>query len=81
MSKSVKSHWANQACVTTLSLSRSTPKAWGVSAMTTTAFWTVDRVTSAGRLMSFVESSWRVHEIPNREVGGPLSDSGRRRVK
>lgn len=49
--------------------------------MTTTAFCTVDRVTSSGLLMSLVESSWRVHERPKRDVAGALGVSGRRRVK
>lgn len=49
--------------------------------MTTTAFWTVERVTSAGRLRSWAESSWRVQEMPKREVAGVVGVAGRRRVK
>lgn len=41
----------------------------------TTAFCTVDRVTSAGRLISLSESSWVVQDMPNREVAGELSVS------
>lgn len=38
--------------------------------MTTTAFWTVERVTSGGRLMSSSAPSWRVQAMPKREVAG-----------
>lgn len=57
------------------------PKNCGLSAMTTTAFCTVERVTSAGRFMSWVESSCRVHEIPNSDVAGVVSVAGRSNVK
>jgi hypothetical protein len=57
------------------------PKYCGLSAMTTTAFCTVERVTSAGRTRSWAASIWRVHEMPKREVAGAESVAGRRRVK
>lgn len=77
ISTSSKSRWANQARVTTESFSLSAPKCCGQSHTSTTAFWTVDRVTSAGRLRRVEASSWRVHEMPTSEVGG----CARRRVK
>lgn len=49
--------------------------------MTTTAFWTVERVTSDGRLRSWEASSWRVHEMPNSEVAALVAVAGLRRVK
>lgn len=49
--------------------------------MTTTAFWTVERVTSEGRESSCEASICRVQEMPKREVGGMLLRAGRRRVK
>ena len=49
--------------------------------MTTTAFCTVDRVTSAGRLMSEAASSCRVQDIPKSEVAGVFSVATRRNVK
>lgn len=47
----------------------------------TTAFCTVDLVTSAGRLISLSESSCVVHAIPNREVAGVSSVALRCSVK
>lgn len=64
-----------------LSLSRNMPKNCGLSAMTTTAFWTVDRVTSAGRLISCDESNCRVQEMPNSDVAGSLPMEGFSSVK
>lgn len=81
ISVSVNSRWANQAWVTMLSRSRSMPKNCGLSAITTTAFWTVERVTSAGRLMSSEESSCRVHDMPNSDVAASFSVFGRSNVK
>lgn len=81
ISVSLKSRWSNQACVTTLSRSLTVPKLWGLSAMTTTAFCTVDRVTSGGRSISSEASICRVHAMPKREVAGSVSVAGRRRVK
>ena len=81
MSVSVNSRWANQAWVTMLSLSRSMPKCWGLSAITTTAFWTVDLVTSAGRVMRCDESSCRVQEMPNNDVAGSALVLGLSKVK
>jgi hypothetical protein len=49
--------------------------------MTTTAFCTVLRVTSAGRFIRALESSWRVQEMPKRLVAACLSVASRRRVK
>jgi hypothetical protein len=48
-------------------LSFSCPKNCGLSQIATTAFWTVDLVTSAGRFMSSLESNCRVHEMPKRD--------------
>lgn len=44
--------------------------------MTTTAFCTMLRVTSLGRLIRSAEASCRLHEMPNRVVpeGTVLSD-------
>ncbi|PHH59213.1 hypothetical protein CDD81_3568 [Ophiocordyceps australis] len=81
MSTSVKSRWANQAWVTMLRRSRSMPKKRGLSAMTTTAFCTVERVTSAGRLMSCEASSCRVQDMPKSDVAGSASVFGLSRVK
>jgi hypothetical protein len=44
----------------------------GFSVMTTTAFWTVLRVTSAGLLINSLESSWRVQLMPNSDRSGVL---------
>lgn len=44
----------------------------GFSVMTTTAFWTVLRVTSAGLLSSSLESSCRVQLMPKSERSGVL---------
>lgn len=49
--------------------------------MTTTAFCTVDRVTSAGRERRDEASSCREQDMPKREVGGISSRAGRRSVK
>lgn len=49
--------------------------------MTTTAFCTVDRVTSGGLLSNCEASICRVHDIPKREVAGESPTAGRRRVK
>jgi hypothetical protein len=72
---------ANQAEVTTESFSRNWPTRCGVSVTTTTAFCTVDRVTSGGRLISRLESIWREQAIPKREVAGVVDVSFRQRVK
>lgn len=81
ISVSENSLCANQAFVTTLSRSRNMPKNCGESAITTTAFWTVDRVTSAGRLRRAEASICRVQEMPKRDVEGRSLWAGRRRVK
>ena len=65
---------ANHAVVTMDSFSLIWPKAWGLSVMTTTAFCTVDRVTSGGRLSRSFASIWRVHEMPNSDVARRFSD-------
>jgi hypothetical protein len=49
--------------------------------MATTAFCTVDLVTSAGRFMSSVESNWRVHEMPKREEACVSDRAAWRRLK
>lgn len=49
--------------------------------MTTTAFWTVERVTSEGRTSSWEASNCLVQEMPKREVAGESSVAGRSRVK
>lgn len=49
--------------------------------MTTTAFCTVERVTSAGLLRSWDASICLVHDMPKREVAGSVSVAGRRSVK
>ena len=48
---------------------------------TTTAFCTVDRVTSAERVMSRLASSWREQAIPKREVAGMVEVSFLQSVK
>jgi hypothetical protein len=48
---------------------------------TTTAFWTVDRVTSGGRLISELASVCLEHDIPNKEVAGSDAVALRRSVK
>jgi hypothetical protein len=48
---------ANHAAVTTPSCALIAPKCCGLSLMTTTAFWTVLRVTSAGRSINKLASS------------------------
>jgi len=63
---------ANHALVTKLSFSRMAVNVCGFSVITTTAFWTVLRVTSAGLLSSSLESSWRVQLMPNNERSGVL---------
>ena len=81
ISVSVNSRWANHAVVTTLKRSRSMPNCCGELAITTTAFWTVERVTSAGRARSCEASICRVQEMPKRDVAGVEPRAGRRRVK
>jgi hypothetical protein len=49
--------------------------------MTTTAFCTVDRVTSAGRTSSCDASICLVHDMPNNDVADSVSDAGRKSVK
>lgn len=49
--------------------------------ITTTAFCTVDLVTSSGLLMSLLASICRVHDMPKREVGGSEAVAFRRSVK
>lgn len=61
--------------------SLSCPKYCGLSVTTTTAFWTVERVTSGGRLIREFESSCLVHDIPKSDVAGSASVALRRRVK
>lgn len=70
---------ANQAPVTIESFSRMWPNSCGLYAITTTAFWTVLLVTSAGRSSKCVASICRVHEIPNIDVAGEVEVA--RRVK
>ena len=57
------------------------PKYCGLSAITTTAFWTVDRVTSAGRLMRVLASICLEHDIPKSDVAFRVSEAALRRVK
>ena len=72
---------ANHAPVTMLSFSRNCPKHLGSPVIATTAFWTVLLVTSVGRSMSSLESIWRVHEMPNRDVAGDVEVAFCRSVK
>ena len=85
ISMSVKSFCANHAAVTTPNCALIAPKYWGLSLMTTTAFCTVLRVTSGGRLINWLASSCRVHDTPNRDVAGWGSEAeveaARRSVK
>ena len=64
----VKSRWRNRARVTTPSLSRMGPKT-GSEARTTTAFWTVERVTSGSLTRRSSAAIWRLHEIPKMVLG------------
>lgn len=73
--------WANQAPVTIESFSLRWPNSCGLSAMTTTAFCTVLRVTSAGRLNNWLASICLVHDIPNAEVGDVVAEARLRSVK
>ena len=73
--------WANHAATTTPSCALMTPKCCGLSLITTTAFCTVLRVTSAGLLMSLLASNCRVQDMPKREVAGCVEVSERRSVK
>lgn len=59
---------AKSARVTTPSRSRSGPK-MGAEASTTTAFWTVDLVASAGLCSRAFEAICRLHEMPKIVVG------------
>ena len=81
ISISSKLRCANHAFVTAESFSRNAPKYCGLSETTTTAFCTVERVTSAGRLINDAASSCLVHDIPKRDVAGLASVPDRRRVK
>jgi hypothetical protein len=58
---------ANHAPVTADNFSLNCPKCCGSSVITTTAFCTVDRVTSAGRSISKLASICREHDIPNND--------------
>ena len=78
---SVKSFCANHAAVTTPSCALIAAKYCGLSLTTTTAFCTVLRVTSAGRSINLLASSWRVHDMPNRLDAGAFSVSARLKVK
>lgn len=71
----------NHALVTRLSFSRHAVNTCGLRVTTTTLFCTVLRVTSAGRSISSLESSCRVHDMPNSEVAGDATVALRRRVK
>ena len=62
--------WANQADVTIDNFSLNCPKCRGSFIITTTAFWTVDRVTSGCRLISELASVCLEHDIPNKDVAG-----------
>ena len=72
---------ANHAPVTMLNFSRRCPKDCGLPAMTTTAFCTVLRVTSAGRFCNWSAAICRVQDIPKTEVALPLPAAFRRSVK
>jgi hypothetical protein len=72
---------ANQAFVIMESFSRSCPKWCGLSDMTTTAFCTVERVTSAGLLTRVEASICLVQAIPNNDVAGRAAEASFRRVK
>jgi len=72
---------ANQALVTAEIFSLILGKRYGLSTIATTAFWTVDRVTSAGRWISSLASSWRVQDMPNKDVAGCDFVCARRSVK
>ncbi len=71
----------NHAAVTIATFSLTMPKNCGQSRITTTAFWTVERVTSGGLFFSSAASSWRVQEMPKREVAGESGVASWRRVK
>ena len=64
---------ANHAAVTVDSLSRSCPNCCGCAVTTTTAFCTVDLVTSEDLFFSLLAGICLVHDIPNKEVTGELS--------
>lgn len=73
---------ANQADVTMDNFSRNVPKCCGRSVTTTTAFCTVDLVTSGERLRSWLEAICRVHEMPKRDDASFwLGVASRRSVK
>lgn len=72
---------ANHADVTMDNFSRNVPKCCGLSVTTTTAFWTVDRVTSGDRLIRELAGSCLVQDIPNSEVARCEEVASRRRVK
>ena len=83
ISTSSKFRCWNHAFVTIPSLSRTCPKACGLSAITTTAFCTVLLVTSLGLSWSLADSSCRVQDMPkSEEAWGWLGGSAFcRRVK
>lgn len=72
---------ANHAEVTTESFSLNCPTLWGLSVTTTTAFCTVERVTSGGRLSKSLESIWREQAIPKSDLAGISGASFWRNVK
>lgn len=72
---------ANHADVTIDNFSLRGPKCSGLSVTTTTAFCTVDLVTSGGRLINVLASICLVQEIPKSEVAGCEGVASRRSVK
>lgn len=67
--------------MTTDSFSLNCPTPCGLSVTTTTAFCTVDLVTSGVLFIRRLESICLEHEIPKSEVAGSVAVSFRRRVK
>jgi hypothetical protein len=72
---------ANHADVTIDNFSLNGPKCSGPSVTTTTAFCTVDLVTSGGRWINVLASICLVQEIPKSDVAGCGGVASRRSVK
>jgi hypothetical protein len=72
---------ANHAVVTADNLSLSCPNRCGCDVTTTTAFCTVDLVTSGDLFFSLPAEICLVHDIPNSDVAGNVSVAFRRSVK
>jgi len=72
---------ANQAEVTMDNFSLNCPTSCGLSVTTTSAFCTVDLVTSGERLIRRFESICLEHEMPNSDVAGSVAVAFRWSVK